>query len=58
MSFKITFTKEMLAKAEAKKAKELNNCFNKSTWLSDKRFPASNVDLLKKEFKKNVLKED
>jgi hypothetical protein len=36
----------------------LNNFLSKGTWLSDKKFPSSNVDFLKKEFKKKVLKED
>jgi len=58
MSFTVTFTKEMIANAESKKAIVLNNCLSKGTWLSDKKFPSTNVELLEKEFKKNVLKED
>jgi hypothetical protein len=58
MSCTVTLTKEIIAKAEAIKAKQLNNCLGKATWLSDKKFPSTNVELLEKEFKKNVLKED
>jgi len=43
---------------EKEKAIVLTNCLNKGTWLSDKKFPSTNVELLEKEFKKYVLKED
>jgi hypothetical protein len=58
MSFKITFTKEMIAKAEKEKARDLSSFLSKFTYFSDKKFPSSNLEILEKEFKKNVLKED